>query len=589
MILQEIKKKNGRKIFVFARTRADGYILDSMKIHIGKKGQILQMDAEELKLGSCSFARRGKLLSCQAWENEEEVRRQSDLSKHYGTVMSRESKGINYAKEICRKLHEKLEDNYLRFIIKNFIFLKKNAEFEEDYYCLPIKTDVRDSENLKIISSKAEVPADSVQKESAPQRKEWKLWAGTAALILFLSIVLYSVFTGNPNRENTAENPSEWPQPNGNDLHIMPLSEAPEKFIFRKRDYARILSASLFPSFRMLGKEISEILKDEFWKEKFNSGKKTVNQIRYINDQDFFDSIYNLDRTEQILIFHNEIIQSGKLSIFRKAELLHKLYYENLTRILYHYSLNSFVSLSDFAEMQTDKEFLLSYLVFLLLDFPNSEISTEALLIMESIVQIQQRFASSFDSEIQGQCGQRCSDCMYFPFEKLSCKIYINYIFQNIQYKADNNRFLNLRKKILSYAIHSNKKKYVLNEIYFRKALLYLHHFSKDEEFEMFRKVFSQIEPNQNYGSFYSLKEYSKMKKILDRNQAVFVNFKNRQREWIDSRKRTSELEKIFQNTSSERNRTVSVLQENSFRTEYIKKVVEREKKLLYSKEQNKK
>lgn len=104
MKIQEIRKQKGKKVFIFRSIRKDGYILDSIKIHINSKSRILQMDIEELKLGSCSFGIRGRLISCQSWETEEEGMRRSDLSKHFTVLTSRESRGINFAKIICRRL-----------------------------------------------------------------------------------------------------------------------------------------------------------------------------------------------------------------------------------------------------------------------------------------------------------------------------------------------------------------------------------------------------------------------------------------------------------------------------------------------------
>ncbi|HMV81439.1 MAG TPA: hypothetical protein PKA14_26165, partial [Leptospiraceae bacterium] len=502
---------------------------------------------------------------------------------------SGESRGINFAKIICRRLEEKLEDNYLKHIINNFIFLKKNTAFEEKYYSIPAKQEqVPPTEEIKI-----PVSIQLTEEDISEEKKSWKTgplayWALSAGILLS-AFTLYSALSylmEKPSgRYLLSEYPSEWPQPNTENLYLETGNNSPKQYIYRKRDYAKTLTTFLFPSFKFLEKEIPEILKYssemDSITEKLESPHKKMD---YSDEQDLFDRIYPLDKNEQLIIFHNEIMKNTSISHLRKAKLLRQLYRQNLTRMLYRYSTKETIFLSDFAEAQSNKQFLMSYLLYLVSQNPGTELAAESLIILEDVLNIQERFTESFSNpEIEAECK---SSLPYEinPLVKLSCRVYKDYKHYAGIYNPDKEKFQTLRMKIFDYALLTDKTGYSFNEIYWRKAFQSLKSSisEKRESIEIFWKYFSMIRENKSMGYFNYKNEYKNVKDILFRNRTEVLEFLNLEKELKDAEGKTADLHKKMLGQISRRSKLNWELYSASRSDAEYEKLMKREKAFLY-------
>jgi|JI10StandDraft_1071094.scaffolds.fasta_scaffold01693_31 molybdopterin converting factor small subunit len=361
MKLVEIQKKAGNKIFCFTNTKNDGFILESIKIHINKNRIIQQIDIQELKFGFCSFGLQGELLQCEAWESEEEAQSISNLSRHYTTISANDKKGYAYAKKIYRSLDKTLEDNYLRFILKDFIFQRRVLKFEEKYYSIysPPKEEVvennsytsQEKEGIEILCAEA-------LNFHLPSIKRTLLLSGFCMLVVFVLILLPF------HKESKWDNTDNWPQPL--EFFYFNSYEAPTSFIHRKRDYSKILQGNLFPTLPLVEKTLTEAIDDytQNLSKIENELEREVKKIYFSNNEEFFDTIYKLDKEDQVIIFHNQYVKPSGLSNFELAEALSRLYRENLTRLLYTYSPNPIIIASDYLDSQTNKDSLIRYLFF---------------------------------------------------------------------------------------------------------------------------------------------------------------------------------------------------------------------------------
>lgn len=274
----------------------------------------------------------------------------------------------------------------------------------------------------------------------------------------------------------------------------------------------------------------------------------------------------------------------NNLSNRRKAKLLRTLYRENLTRLVYRYSTKDIVTLSDIAEAHSSKSFLISYLLYLVSEFPNTELAVEALFILENSAAMQENFADNFkNTEIEATCNP------YNPYEinplvKLICLIYKDYKHNADIYGLGEKSFYTLRIKILDYAAHSDKNKYGLNEIYWRKLLLANEdELYATERIEPFLKYFSMIDTKKNPESLYSIKEYNNLKKLIEKKKFIISEFTALEKELSISEKKTSDLQSRMKMLLSERSKLMRDLLSKTYPEEYYEKLKEREKTVLYS------
>ena len=527
MKLVEIQKKAGNKIFCFTNTKNDGFILESIKIHINKNRIIQQIDIQELKFGFCSFGLQGELLQCEAWESEEEAQSISNLSRHYTTISANDKKGYAYAKKIYRSLDKTLEDNYLRFILKDFIFQRRVLKFEEKYYSIysPPKEEVvennsytsQEKEGIEILSEETPIKRDFL----IYKIKKPLLIGGLVILFLFLIYYFNSLLFQKRISQPEWDNPANWTQPTKDDLYLSDFSVTPNNYIYRKRDYEKILNTPLFPTLPLVEKTISEAILD-YTQKSFKVEQELQRQVpkmTYADRKEFFDKIYKLDKEDQVIIFHNEFIKQGKSSNFELAEMLETLYKENLIRLLYTYSSERIIFVSDFMEAQANKNSLIGYLFLLVQKFPNTELSIEAFLILEDLFEIQERGLDTlFGPSTSNFCETKNYKKMENPLERMVCLIYKKNKFFDTDYPEEKTKLKYdlFRESILDYALTNNKNKYRVNDIRFKLMILLLSGSKNEKALENFYS----ITPENNYGKFLSKENYYAVKKILQENQA---------------------------------------------------------------------
>ncbi len=578
MKLVEIQKKAGNKIFCFTNTKNDGFILESIKIHINKNRIIQQIDIQELKFGFCSFGLQGELLQCEAWESEEEAQSISNLSRHYTTISANDKKGYAYAKKKYRSLDKTLEDNYLRFILKDFIFQKRVLKFEEKYYTVYSQPKEAIVENNSYTSQEKEgieILCAEALNFHLPSIKRTLLLSGFCMLVVFVLILLPF------HKESKWDNMDNWPQPL--EFFYFNSYEAPTSYIYRKREYSKILNTNLFPTLPLVEKTLPEAIDDytQNLSKIENELEREVKKIYFSNNEEFFDTIYKLDKDDQVIIFHNQLVKPSGLSNFELAEALSRLYRENLTRLLYTYSDNPIVLASDYLEAQTNKDSLIRYFFFIIHNFPNTEMSIEALQILDNLFEIQLNALNAlFDPLNEETCEAQKYTSMEKPLERMVCAAY-TYLKTDYDKEKTKLKYDLFRESILDYALTNNKSKYRINDIRFKMMMLLL----SREKNEKALENFYLITPENNYGKFLFKEKYYAVKKILQENQAYLKSLKLQSKYKKELEVKKSEIKgienKIANLAHDVDNLTSKILSEKSD-NKSIEKLREREKHLLY-------
>ncbi len=587
MKLVTIESVGSSKVLTFTKSKSDGFILESIKVTVNQNKRVLRIELQELKFGLCAFGPKGKLVYCEAWEQEEDAQSKSALSKHFTSILTKENRDTNYAKKIYENLDQSLEDNYLRYVLKEFIQLKKNVKFEADYYQIKpnLVNELLDLEGeLPKEDNKEKIIDETFETKSMSFLQKLKSNPTKVGLSIF-GILMISYFLLQYGLEKYNENPANWPQPTS--FRMQDSTSVPKGYIFRHRDYPKILKSNLFPTLSYLEKSISDVIQEHhknFSNYELELQKKTLKTPSY-KTQDLLDQIYPLDKEEQVLIFHHELIQPGQLNPLEIALFLNSFYTQNLTRLVYQYSSDPAVFISDYLDGQTNKESLLKYLLYLIRKFPDSEISVEALLAIESIFQIQQNaIIYLVDSVEKGICKFGNEDEKNSPLQKLVCKVNTKYKVAENAYTKENmtSKYTQFRMGILNYVVLHNQNQYRLNDIKFRKFQLLL----SDSRYLEAVAEFKSISTQDNYGLFVYQENFkqiaSVVKEDMDRIPILIEKKEKSKKEMNSLRNDLVVLEKKAEGLDLDISKMISKMKLENVNEEYLKILKSREEALLY-------
>jgi hypothetical protein len=215
MKLVTIESVGSSKVLTFTKSKSDGFILESITVTVNQNKRVFRIELQELKFGLCAFGPKGKLVYCEAWEQEEDAQSKSALSKHFTSILTKENRDTNYAKMIYENLDQSLEDNYLRYVLKEFIQLKKNVKFEADYYQIKpyLVNELLDLEGeLPKEDNKEKIIDETFETRSMSLLQKLKSNPTKVGLSIF-GILVISYFLFQYGLEKYNENPANWPQP----------------------------------------------------------------------------------------------------------------------------------------------------------------------------------------------------------------------------------------------------------------------------------------------------------------------------------------------------------------------------------------
>lgn len=395
--LREILETDGNRTYVFARLRSDGLELDALHITTNTSDEITAIEILHNIEGDCAFSAVAELLHCTAWESEAAAQESSDWSRHYPRRIGVGQGNRTDALRIFKNLETVIGDSYLRHVLRKFIRFDQSIIFDAELYRLA---------QPKPLPPPVEEPAVE------PRITIWRRIPQSQARIVIASIItlctVVSVFLFLLSR-----NPE-----------LPPLS-----FEMRQMTEARLLPAlplaqvGYAVAFEQYVKE-TKIQLEAFAEE---SAK-----IDFTDTDTFLDALYPLDQVVQISTFHDKVMRNDKITDKQRAEILRRLYSDNLTFVVVPGDGGFIPFTFDRLRVEQHTESLVNYIFYLNRTYPKSAVALEGLFILLQILETQRHLSVIIfhQPEIRNACEQEKFAWLTHPNEAITiCATFKRYAY----------------------------------------------------------------------------------------------------------------------------------------------------------------
>lgn len=497
MRLKKIVRQADSQLFDFVRLRSDGIELDSLEITVDENSAIRQIEIRDNIEGSCALAAQGRLLHCTAWESEAEAQDSSHWSKHFTQRIGTRPGGMQDALRIFQNLERCINDTYLKHVLRIFPGAVKSIEFDGDLY------QVYEPPRPPVVVPEPE-EAVQIPKKPLPKRLygliiRSRLMAG--ALIITVTVML------------------------AGSLYFY---HRPPELPPKTAEMLKMKNADLLPMLRLAREGIDNALASYANQADAKRGPltATVALVEFRNEQDFLDRLYVLDDAVQLQTYNERVLQNPNLSDFHKARILHRLYNENLMRVVSSDHNGQVVMVYKYLERQLNKADLSSYMLHLIHHFDGSAVAVEAHFIIEGIAEIQERLINHiyFEKTITDLCWQGKLEWHKTPNEAIAlCETRKKYL---AQIPADSTKatsvFRSFQVAVVERAIKTNHTAYRRADLHFIKALRLIH--LANEPLTMEQAVGSVLRiayPAADYGDIFRIEFQEMYRLILSRHEEL--------------------------------------------------------------------
>jgi len=443
MELNELVVEPLGNTYRFIRRRSDGEPLETLRIHTNESGVIIELGIENGADGDCTFSNDGRLVRCNAWETEEDAQKTSAWSRHYTKRVGMRIGSHVDAAKICASLEGVIQDNYLRWIIRQFPGKETAIQFESSFYQVATKT----QHKVRLSDS----PSEPIEGLPRGLPTFWRSF-GHKRLVWVMSVLMLGL--------SLAALLLSWQRNHKRDV------------LLKSFEAQRLIQGEVLPAAYLLDRKFGQIAGAQ--NQKKLSALSEPDRRRVVSNLDtFLDEIAPLERTEQLAIFHNSVVTSERFGIRYKANALREFHKWNLLSIISRKSSDPTEFVYDYLASQLFREKLLSYLIALIAEYPSSELAIEALLILDETIAIQYRAARLllFDGETYSICSATASASLHAARAAAICATREKYKAILPQDSEDlNKRFSQLRRSVLEFAEKMNVPGYRQGDIQFLLA-----------------------------------------------------------------------------------------------------------------------
>jgi len=493
IILKEATVRGDDKNYHFIRLRSDGVELDSLNITTSLQGFINTIEILHNSEGDAAFSIMGKLLHCETWESESEAQATSFLSKHYTARIGLRTGNKQDGLRIFDNLRQSIPDTYLKHLLGIFPNKKSKIFFDDSLY--RISTHLNGKEEIP--EKRLDTPVGStstieiIRKNFMFRNKFAQVGLTVITLLLFCGAFLLLR--------------------NQNQFHELPTK------------LKQLMQTDLLPVLPMLGKDIETLLLEFRHSTAANPNIyfKKEKSLSYKTLDSFLDQIFFQDKEAQVLLLHNSVILNDKVSDFKKAEALRRLYQDNLTSIIKMTKPEQVYLVYDYLLHQENKGTLIQYLFLLITKFPDSALAQEALLIYANIIEIQQHLAGLlFDAaHLADLCTVISPENMDDIKQRFVCLNYKKYHRWKSTMRVDwEKQFSELRLQALSYRGRDRVSQYRINDIKFEKACLLMGTAKNSDEWLRGKISLDSISMPDNGSGFIYRGVYAKLVALMRNN-----------------------------------------------------------------------
>lgn len=448
MRLKEIQETSDFRVYHFIRLRSDGAELDSLLIKVDTKSVIQQIEILDNIEGSCALTAGGRLLHCTAWESEAEAQDSSHWSKHYTQRVGKRTGDFTDAVRIFQSLERCIHDTYLKHILRIFPRRANLMEFDTDLYSL------YEPPPQPAVPDPVHEPTAAITNPREPFSRRLAKSVSRSRIIL-IALVVTIASTG---------------------VISMYLYNRPPELPPKTAEMLSMAGADLLPMLEITRAGLENAL--AAYANQVESGDRPFIRagaaVEFRNEQDFVDRLYALDEEMQLSTFHDKILQNGTLGGLLKARILHRLYYENLVRVI-DTGPDRVITAFNYLRRQLPKAVIIRYMFYLLLFHGGSAVATEAHFILQSLAEIQYRLTELifYQREIREMCMAGKLEWLKYPNEAMIiCDTRSKYS-DRVPADAEKaaSRFNDFQISAMDRAMNSARTNYRSADVQFMKAL----------------------------------------------------------------------------------------------------------------------
>lgn len=496
IILKEITEQDGGNLYHFVRLRSDGVELDSLNVTVAADGVIRSMEILHNIEGDAAFSSTGRLLHCTAWESEAEAQAASFWSKHYTTRVGTWQGEIMDGLRIFGNLRRSIHDTYLKHLLANFPTRQSSIVFDTELYTVYEPTPLA----AKPAEEDVDVPHAPISQADGFFRKNRRMLISLIIIIVSLTSIFLFLLTRPPE--------------------LPPLS----------REMQSMTEARLLPAIPLvqMGYEAAFGEYTATTAAKLEAFAEQGAEIEFTDTDTFLDALYPLEKRNQLATFHDRVNQNRKLSDRQKADILHRLYGDNLTHTVV-LGQDGFIPFAyNSLKQQIHSEALITYAYYLNRHFPGRAVAAEARFILANLVDRQKRLAELIfhHPAVSAACKDKNFAWLSHPNEAITvCATYERYSkFTKFEPATLRKHFNFCTLKLLDSILVPGQDFYRKSDAIFTRALLQIEITTEAREIQKGLNIIQGLASKKKDEDFSLREPFSDFLRILkERESAVAI------------------------------------------------------------------
>jgi hypothetical protein len=201
----------------------------------------------------------------------------------------------------------------------------------------------------------------------------------------------------------------------------------------------------------------------------------TGEALEFQNEQEFLDRLYPFDEIIQLQTYNDRVLRNRKFSDLHKAKILHRLYEENLLRVVLGDKDGPVLMTYNYLRRQLNKAELSRYMLYLMRHYAGTPVAIEAHFILSGVAEIQSRLVDRvfFSRDIRELCLSGKFEWHKFPNEVTAICDTRNKYLSSIASDSSKSEliFQNFQVAVLDRALKTNRTAYRRADLLFTKVL----------------------------------------------------------------------------------------------------------------------